>query len=84
MKRLTNYYLINDLNIIGKNEDFVPYLYDKCKWWIVDKDNILMDRLMGYDESEALGSPYRIGNTDMMSRVNKITEDEALRLIEDM
>lgn len=78
------YYLINDLNTIGKEEDFIPYLYDKEKGWVVDNDNILSDRLMGYDETESPDSPYRIGNTDMLSRIDEITEEEANRLIADM
>ena len=46
----TEFYLISDLNRIGKIENYIPYLYDTGKGWMVDSDNIVMDRLMGYNE----------------------------------
>ena len=36
----TVYYRIKDLNMLGKEEDYVPYLYKSGKGWIVDHDNI--------------------------------------------
>lgn len=74
MNDFTAYYLINDLNIVGKEENFVPYIYDKSKGWVVDNDNILSDRLMGYDGED-------IGCSDMLFRVDEITEEEANKLI---
>ncbi|HOM02572.1 MAG TPA: hypothetical protein PLH43_07075 [Acetivibrio sp.] len=62
-------------------DNYVYYLYDKEKGWVVDTKHILFDRLFGYDETEEPDSPYRIGNTDMMSRVEVITEEEANKLI---
>lgn len=76
------YYRINDLNLLGKEEDFIPYLYKPEKGWTVDNDNILMDRLMGYDKSESDNSPYGIGNLSMMERVEEITEEEANKIME--
>ena len=76
------YYRINDLNLLGKEEDFIPYLYKPEKGWTVDNDNILMDRLMGYDKSEPDNSPYGIGNLSMMERVEEITEEEANKIME--
>lgn len=77
----TTYYHIIDLNLVGKEEEYVPYIYNKDSGWEVDSENILMDRVMGYDASEPKESPYAIGNTYMMSRIEKITEEEANRLI---
>ena len=68
----TAYYFINDLNIVAKSENFIPYIYDDG--WQVDNKNILMDRLMGYDGD-------RIGSNDMLFRVDEITEEEALKII---
>ena len=79
----TVYYHILDLDIVGKEEGFVPYLYDKKKGWQPDKDNVLMDRVTGYDPSEDKGSSYGFGNTDVMSLVQEITEDQARKLIGD-
>ena len=73
----TAYYRINDLNIIAKEEDYVPYLYDKNKGWVVDDENKLSDRLIGYDGDS-------IGDSDMLFRVEEITEEEAMKLISEM
>ena len=48
----TTYYHIIDLNLVGKEEEYVPYIYNKDSGWEVDSENILMDRVMGYDASE--------------------------------
>lgn len=77
MKKFTAYYLINDLNIVGKEENYIPYIYDKEKGWVVDNNNILSDRLIGYDGDE-------IGCSDMLFRVDEITEEEANKLIASM
>ena len=71
------YYFISDLNIVGKMDNFVPYIYDKDKGWIVDNNNILSDRLMGYDGET-------IGSSDMLFRVDEITAAEAMKLIKNM
>lgn len=75
------YYRIKDLDRVGKEEDCIPYLYEPEKGWVVDKDNILMDRIIGYDEFEPAQSPYKIGNSDMMDRVEEISQEEAENLI---
>jgi len=77
---MTNYYLINDLKLVGKIEDSVPYVYVGGRWE-ADQDNLLRDRLMGFDITEQKDSPYRIGNSDMLMRINEISEKEALQLI---
>lgn len=71
------YYLINDLNIVGKIENYVPYIYDKKNGWIVDNDNILMDRVMGYDGES-------IGSVSELSKVDEITEEEVNKFISNL
>lgn len=74
------YYKIHDLNLVGKLDQGTPYVY-RDNVWVLDDNNLIMDRLMGYDESEPIGSPYAMGNTDMLERIKPISEDEALKLI---
>lgn len=83
-KKNTYYFWINDLEHVGKLEQFVPYLYNKENGWVVDDKHILMDRLFGYDETEPKDSPYAIGCTDMLDRIDNITEEEAMKLISEM
>jgi len=80
----TAYYHIKDLNLLGKEEDYVPYVYTPGKGWVVDKDHILMDRIMGYDEFEPADSPYKIGNTSILESIEEISEKEAEKFIADM
>lgn len=81
---MRTYYYISDLNKVGKEEEFIPYIYDKIRGWVVDQSNILMDRILGYDDTEPEDSTYRIGNLDRLDRIIEITEEEALRKIEEM
>ena len=53
---------------------FECYIYDAVHGWICDKDNILMDRIIGYDGET-------IGASSMMDMIEKITEEEALKII---
>ncbi len=69
------YYLIKDKNAVGKIDAHVPYLHDSQKGWVVDDDNILMDRIMGYDGEF-------IGRTAVLEQVKEISEQEALALIQ--
>lgn len=79
---MTNYYWINDLKVIAKRDDSVSYLYDMAKKeWVRDMNRYLMDRIMGYDRSEPADSPYGIGSSDMMDRVEEISEDKAFEMI---
>lgn len=73
----TTYYYLTDLNQVGKVEDFVPYLHDKEKGWVVDNDNLLMDRVMGYDGDG-------IGSSDMVFRADEITEEQAEEKIKEI
>lgn len=76
------YYHIKDMNLLGKEEECIPYLYKQSKGWVVDNDNILMDRIMGYDDSEPSGSPYKIGNSSIIQLVVEISKEEADRVID--
>ena len=78
------YYRIKDLNLLGKEEDYIPYLYKPGKGWVVDNDNVLMDRIMGYDDSEPANSPYKIGNSSTMDLVEEISEKLAEKFIADL
>ncbi len=78
------YYRINDLDLLGKEEDYVPYLFKPGKGWVVDNDNILMDRVMGFDDSEPDNSPYKIGNSSTMDLVKEISQKEADKIIADL
>lgn len=75
---MVKFYKILDKNLLAKLDNNVPYLLIDGQW-IVDKNSILMDRLVGYDKSEPDDSPYKFGNTDMLDRVEHITEEEALQ-----
>ncbi|MDL2211641.1 hypothetical protein LJB88_02065 [Erysipelotrichaceae bacterium OttesenSCG-928-M19] len=75
------FFKIHDINVVGKQENGIYYLY-KDNQWVVDEDNIITDRLVGFDETEPEDSPYRIGNTDMLMRIDEITEDVAKELID--
>lgn len=83
-KEITYYYWINDLKRLGKLEQFIPYLYDKENGWVNDNNHILMDRLWGYDATEPKDSPYAMGNTDMLNRIEGITLDKAMQLISEI
>ena len=79
---MTKYYFINDLGIVAKSTDEGDFLFDvKQKIWVFDKNRKLLDRLIGFDSSEPDGSPYAFGNTDMLDRVDEISEEEALGII---
>lgn len=76
VKELT-YFWINDLKLVAKMENYVSYIYKNGKWE-VDKEHIVNDRFIGYDPNEG------IGNTDMLIRIDEITEAEAEKLIRDI
>lgn len=78
------YYHIKDLDMLGKEDDYVPYLYKPEKGWVVDNENVLMDRVMGYDGLEPSNSPYKIGNTSVLDLVEEISEKEAEKLMKNL
>jgi len=65
----TAYFKLNDLGLIAKLEDRVPYIFQKGVGWSVDNENLLMDRIMGYGDSSVFD-------------YSEIPEKEALSLIE--
>ncbi len=72
---MSTYYKILDKNLIGRQDGmFDCYIYDAEKGWKPDDEHILMDRIIGYDED-------RIGSSDMLFRVDEITEEEANEII---
>lgn len=75
------YYLIKDLNLVGKEEDYIPYIFKNGEGWCVDSDRLLTDRIMGYDGDEEKASPYKIGNTDAIELIEEISEEKAMELI---
>ncbi len=50
--------------------------------WITDQ-KIISDRLVGYDETEPAGSPYKMGSTEVMGYLEEISEEEAMKLIKE-
>lgn len=74
MPEETAYYYIKDLGIVAKTENYIPFIYDKDRGWQVDNKNILSDRLIGYDGGG-------IGSTDMLVRVDELSEEEAMTII---
>lgn len=72
-----DYYFIVDLNKVAKMENYIPYIYDKNKGWVVDNNNILMDRIMGYDGES-------IGNSSELFKIESITEEQANKFIENV
>lgn len=64
------FYYLNDLKVVGKMQDFVPYLYDRERGWQVDNDNLLMDRLVGYDGET-------IGGTMALLQIEEISAERA-------
>lgn len=73
MAEETTYYYVNDLELVAKTENYIPFIYDKENGWQVDNKNILSDRLVGYDGDG-------IGSTDMLLRINEISEEEAMKI----
>lgn len=69
------YYKIHDLNLVGKKDNHVPYLFKNGKWEL-DEEHIIDDRRIGYDEVERT-----LGNSDMLDEIDEITEEEAMAII---
>lgn len=71
----TTYYLILN-NQLGKEEDGKYYLYTNGSW-VLDTKSTILGRLMGFDPSEPVDSPYAMGNMDIMDTIEVITEQQA-------
>ena len=75
MAKKTTYYLIWK-RVLGKRTDKGDFIYKDGKWE-PDKDTTIMDRLMGYDPTEPLGSPYAMMNSSIMDEIEEISEEKA-------
>lgn len=71
------FFVIKDLNMVAKMEEYQSYLFKDGKW-IVDEEHIVNDRFIGYEPNEG------IGNTSMLEKIEEITEKEAMKLISEM
>lgn len=74
MDGLVYYFIMNDLNKIGKMEDYVYYIYEKQIGWVLDINHLLSDRLVGYDG-------YFVGSSNMLSKIDEISEEEVNKMI---
>ena len=82
MKQETVYYLIRG-RLLGKREgDYDYYLYRNGSW---EKDSsyLIFGKLGGYDSSEPEGSPYGWGSSSVMDEIEEISEEEALKYMND-
>lgn len=69
------YYYIKSKKLFARSKSFFEnYLYIHGEW-IKDNENIVSDRIIGYDPHADCGL-YGIGNTDIMEDLEKITEEE--------
>ena len=77
------YYLIKD-KTVGKRENKWNSEYDylfEYGMWLTDTGNVIRDHLVGFDASEPEESPYRFGNTGIMMEMDEISEEQAMKLI---
>lgn len=79
MNEKTTYYLIWK-HLVGKKEDEMFYLFKNGEW-IPDKENVIMDHLMGYDPTEPPESPYAMYNMSIMDEIEDISYEEAMKII---
>lgn len=72
---MSKYYKILDKDLIGRQDGvFECFIHGRDSGWLPDSENILMDRIIGYDGES-------VGSTDMLDRITEISEEEALKLI---
>ena len=74
---VVKYYMIHDLDLVGKTVDGKPFIYNNHKWTF---DNRLMDRIYGYEETES-DTPYAMFNSSIMETVSIIPEEKAIEFI---
>lgn len=83
----TQYYYMDDINRVGKEEHYTNadgveciwyYLYEVGKGWIEDSCEIT-DHQMGYDPTE--DDFYKFGNTEIMAALHEISAAEAVELL---
>ncbi|MCI2061386.1 MAG: hypothetical protein LKJ83_01250 [Eubacteriaceae bacterium] len=76
MKEKMKFYRVRDYDLIGKEEDHKHYLFRGGQWQ-EDNDNIISDRLHGFDSTADPDDPYGYGDEDMLERMEEITAVEA-------
>lgn len=74
-------YFLLDKETVGKRTADGDFLYSDEKW-IPDSKHEIADCLIGYDSGEESNSPYAIGNTEMLSRIESITKEQAEQYID--
>ena len=78
MDEKAKYYLILN-TIVGKKENGRYFLFRNGEW-SPDTENMIMDRLVGYDPFEPPGSPYGFGNGCVMGEMVEISSEKAAKL----
>ena len=73
MNEGNTYFLIKD-KYVGKCRDGKYFVFESGKW-LPDTKYVIMDRLLGFDESEPLDSPYRMGSTSVMDEIEVIPSE---------
>ena len=68
------WYLI-DNHILGKMDSLGCFIFNNGHWE-EDTNNLIVDCILGYDPTEE--GPYALGNTEIMGRIQEITEIEAI------
>ncbi len=72
------YYLILGRQV-GKEENGKYFLF-RDGAWEPDRNNRILDRLIGYDPSEPSDSPYWCGCTSIMDEIEEISVEKAAEL----
>ena len=78
MDEKATYYLILDA-IVGKKENGRYFLFRNGEW-NPDTENMIMDRLVGYEPFEPPESPYGFGNGSVMDEMVEISSEKAAKL----
>jgi hypothetical protein len=73
----TKYYLIRQRRL-GKATESGNYLFVNGKW-AEDERNVIRDHLMGFDPND--DSFYGFGNALIMDEMEEITEEDAIRIM---
>jgi len=69
-------YFLLDKETVGKRTADGDFMYSDGQW-IPDLKHEIADCLIGHDSSEEPDSPYAIGNTEMLNRIESITKQQA-------
>ena len=80
MEKETVYFLIRK-NQLGKRADDNNYYLFINGEWKKDEEWLILGMLGGYDASEPEGSPYGWGSTSIMDEIEKISKEEAEKIM---